>query len=90
VVGRLGGDEFVVFVPDCDHEHLRYLARRIGVEALRAGIRLSIGGASGVEGVSDGLLRVADTNLYRAKRAGRGRACIGAEEPFPFVLPIDV
>jgi len=89
-VGRLGGDEFVVFVPDCDHEHLRGLARRIGVEALRAGIRLSIGGASGVEGVSDGLLRVADTNLYRAKRAGRGRACIGAEEPFPFVLPIDV
>lgn len=83
-VGRLGGDEFVVFVPDCDAEHLRALARRVGAEALKAGISLSIGGASGTTEPADTLLKVADSNLYKAKRAGRNRACIGTEDPFTF------
>jgi diguanylate cyclase (GGDEF)-like protein len=83
-VARFGGDEFVVLCdPLGDVREARDIGRRI-VLALRApvdvdGVQIAISASVGV-GVSWGpdttaasLLDAADTSLYRAKDAGRGR-----------------
>ena len=83
-VARFGGDEFVVLCdPVGDVGEARDIGRRI-VLALRApvdvgGVRIPMSASVGV-GVSWGpdttpasLLDAADTSLYRAKDAGRGR-----------------
>ena len=85
-VGRLGGDEFVVIAEDATSDSgAGALADRI-VEAFSA--PLLVGGDEVLVGASvgmvvarageiespEGLLREADTAMYRAKAAGRGRA----------------
>jgi diguanylate cyclase (GGDEF)-like protein/PAS domain S-box-containing protein len=90
-VGRMGGDEFVACCGDITSpEQARGLARRL-VQALEPPIAvgehlLSIGISAGValSGARDdatSLLRAADTAMYAAKRAGRGRVATSWEDP---------
>ena len=84
-VARLGGDEFVVLCdpiagPDDAHEIaervLRSLLQPVSVDGDKIAISASVGVALswGARTTSRGLLHAADTSLYRAKRAGKGRA----------------
>jgi diguanylate cyclase (GGDEF)-like protein/PAS domain S-box-containing protein len=90
-VARFGGDEFVVLAEDLSHpgEALE-LAHRV---LAAAGQPLEIAGTELVPSASIGvalatgpghdasaLLRDADAAMYRAKRAGRGRAVLFADE----------
>ena len=85
-VARLGGDEFVVVAEDHGgNSRGAELAERI-VAALRAplmacGEEVSVGASVGMAAAAPGdratperLLREADTAMYRAKAAGRGRS----------------
>jgi diguanylate cyclase (GGDEF)-like protein len=86
LVGRFGGDEFLVLLPSTTREQARAAAGRIGSLALASGISLSIGAACWPADcpAPSHLIEAADANLYRAKRAGRGRACLSAgEHPVP-------
>jgi diguanylate cyclase (GGDEF)-like protein len=85
-VARFGGDEFVVLLDGAPVAELGAAARRIGLLAREAGLSVSIGVAGWPEDCAetDELFSVADANLYRAKRAGRGRACTTGREPFGF------
>lgn len=86
---RYGGDEFAVLLPEARAEEARVRLARIATE-LRSrpidgrSLTLSVGVAAAPAdaGDSHGLLRIADENLYRAKR--RGRDCIVASsKPAP-------
>ena len=85
-VARFGGDEFVVLLDGAPLAELGAAARRIGLLAREAGLSVSIGVAGWPEDCAETgeLFSVADANLYRAKRAGRGRACTTGREPFGF------
>lgn len=86
VVSRYGGDEVVVLLPMTGMEETRRIASRI-LDAFRQHvfckgthnlqITISIGGAFGFGGVDNAQLTLirADQALYRAKQAGRDRAC---------------
>ena len=90
LVARLGGDEFAILLaPLGSEDDLRYVANKV-LAAMARKLRLSERGGIDIElGVSIGmaifpdhgndalsLLRVADHAMYRAKRLGRGRACL--------------
>ena len=83
---RYGGDEFVLLLPHTGGDEGRVLAERICARLKTSvievsGRRISIGASFGVaclsedspEETAEDLVRAADTALYRAKRAGRGR-----------------
>ncbi|GAB3725845.1 hypothetical protein GCM10028862_00410 [Luteimonas pelagia] len=81
-VARLGGDEFVVLVADPHATAHEVGARLMGafdeafladgqVVGLHASIGLAVAGSS--DDHADGLLRRADTAMYRAKAAGKHR-----------------
>ena len=81
---RLGGDEFVVLLADLREPAdatavadrlLQELARPYEVRGQRLHSSASIGLVTSAQPVADadGLLRDADTAMYEAKRAGRGR-----------------
>lgn len=80
---RIGGDEFVVALSDLDsEEHAEQVAARllaaigqpIPIDNKTIRISASIGISHYPEDASDasGLVRAADTAMYRAKRSGRG------------------
>jgi diguanylate cyclase (GGDEF)-like protein len=78
VFGRWGGDEFAIILPAIDEmavgiaaERLHDAAASIDLGELGAGVRLSIGKATGVHTSPDALTRAADLDLYRAKSAKR-------------------
>ena len=86
LLARYGGDEFVVVVEESgDVLHANKVAERIvqslsqamPIDGLSIGIGASVGMARFPDDVrsSDGLLRMADSALYRAKARGRGGAC---------------
>jgi diguanylate cyclase (GGDEF)-like protein len=85
LVARLGGDELGVLLEDAGAATARELAEA-ALERLGAGdekLGLSCGIASlelGAESPAD-LLRAADAALYLAKRGGRGRVCVAADNP---------
>ncbi len=85
-VARFGGDEFVVLLPGCRRDTAAAVASRIGQQARAQGLSLSIGVASWPEDCPQpsALLATADSHLYAAKRAGRGRACLGSEQVIVF------
>ena len=82
-VARLGGEEFIAVLPDTDMAGALALAEslRAAIEGHRdplyGSITVSIGVAVATGGDIDGagLLRSADTALYRAKAEGRNRVC---------------
>ncbi|MGH2745175.1 MAG: putative bifunctional diguanylate cyclase/phosphodiesterase, partial [Thermoleophilaceae bacterium] len=84
-VGRLGGDEFVVIAEDLGGDtRAEALAERIvaaftlpltaGEEEVVVGASVGMVAAGPKEATPERLLREADTAMYRAKAAGRGRA----------------
>jgi diguanylate cyclase (GGDEF)-like protein len=78
-VARVGGDEFAVLLPGVGRDEALAAAKRIGVLAKLAGVSITIGGATFPDDAADPALlpRLADENLYAAKRGGRGRARLG-------------
>jgi diguanylate cyclase (GGDEF)-like protein/PAS domain S-box-containing protein len=90
-VGRFGGDEFVVLTegatvpagPEALAERLRRALEAPfflpGLEDIPLSMSASIGIASGVRPTATGLLRDADTALYRAKASGKD--CCAEFEP---------
>lgn len=90
LVARLGGDEFVILLaPVNGEDDLRHVSNKI-LSAMSRKLRLAEREGVDIElGVSIGmavfpdqandaatLLRAADHAMYRAKRLGRGRACM--------------
>ncbi|MCW2571165.1 MAG: hypothetical protein JWO88_1223 [Frankiales bacterium] len=80
-VARFGGDEFVVLLEGVDERHaqdvaedlLAALAAPIQIGAAPVYIGASVGIAMSPAATASDLLRYADTALYAAKAAGRGR-----------------
>ena len=90
ILGRQGGDEFVILLPGIDHKAAVAIAEGLceACEArallqpdLAAKFTVSVGVGTEASGVSElgGLLRQADTALYRAKRAGGNQVASGPE-----------
>lgn len=93
-VARYGGEEFVVIAPSITKEGIASLAERLraGVEAsalkwegesLHVTISIGVAIASGfqnVQATAVSLVRIADENLYAAKRAGRNRVSFDSTE----------
>jgi diguanylate cyclase (GGDEF)-like protein len=72
---RMGGEEFGILLPNTEASGAAFIAERIRSEVERIGeATISIGMASFIPQVgdtSDCLLKLADSNLYRAKNIGR-------------------
>jgi two-component system, cell cycle response regulator len=92
-VGRYGGEEFLILLPGCNGAETRRKAERlreiisnepIATAAGNLKITMSIGGVATGEWpqeISNQLLQMADSALYRAKKEGRNRTVMaGAEE----------
>jgi diguanylate cyclase (GGDEF)-like protein len=89
LLARFGGDEFVVLAPNLATDALLKLAERIRLEFEKNEIKyqsqllhvtISIGcftfdpGKMDLDG-PDGIIEMADRQLYKAKRSGRNRTC---------------
>lgn len=82
VAARIGGDEFIMFLPGCTSEEvLKMRADRICSDFKRAGAlysRVDLSVSIGIA-VSDGssgfdlLFKIADDQLYQAKKSGKGK-----------------
>ena len=96
LLARVGGDEFVVLTRrNADDAQLRALAQRL-IACVSAtgereyGGRFAIGVSIGITTIPDRastgleLLDVADSAMYRAKRAGRSQYAFGAAPDKPF------
>ena len=84
-VGRYGGEEFLVILPETDGDSAKLIGERLRRKIEEAefnygdnGIRLTICGGLGVhrEGMDgNALIKIADENLYKAKREGKNMVC---------------
>jgi len=93
LVARTGGEEFSILLPDTDTEGAYNAAVRVCdivrthpfmVNGRRLQLTISVGVASAMsvheESAAASLKQRADEALYAAKRGGRDRACIWADE----------
>ena len=91
-IGRYGGEEFLIVLPGCDSERALSFAERI-CQSIRGEcmdipegmvpITISLGVATTCKGRksdADSLVHAADLALYRAKKNGRNRVEIAADE----------
>ncbi|MDF2446081.1 MAG: hypothetical protein K0S46_1317 [Moraxellaceae bacterium] len=87
VPARYGGEEFVVLLPETELAAAQVVADRLAEQVRSEGfesdgqrfsVTLSIGIAQSVDGDAEQALRLADANLYAAKRAGRDRVVASA------------
>ncbi|MBB3952192.1 GGDEF domain-containing protein [Aureimonas jatrophae] len=86
LVGRLGGEEFGVYLRGAGPDEAAIVAERlratierifVGPADRRTRLSVSIGGISLRSRVAfDAVYKIADTNLYQAKRSGRNRAVL--------------
>ncbi|ODT48791.1 GGDEF domain-containing protein [Devosia sp. 63-57] len=86
LVGRMGGEEFAVFLPKVDERQAARIAERIrhcvntadfNPEGRAHPLSVSVGGAAFEDRTSfSALFRIADRQLYGAKKAGRNFAAI--------------
>lgn len=98
LVSRIGGEEFGVFLRGADQETAGLIAERMrkGInaasftpEGTAHALSASIGGAVFAGRISfTELFRIADQNLYRAKRSGRNRLEIGHATDHPAARPL--
>ncbi|HET9953307.1 MAG TPA: diguanylate cyclase [Polyangiaceae bacterium] len=93
-LGRMGGEEFLAVLPDCGGGMALSVAERVGAAVAQVPVETPVGpvpisvsiGVASTEqveavAVSD-LTRAADAALYRAKHAGRARACLAVPAEF--------
>ncbi|MBW2735300.1 MAG: GGDEF domain-containing protein [Deltaproteobacteria bacterium] len=84
LLARYGGEEFVVVLPETDHEgamafaeQLRDLSAKTPVtfegNTIRVTISVGVATSTGQMMDTNAFIKVADDNLYRAKRSGRNR-----------------
>lgn len=90
VLGRWGGEEFLALLPHTGHAAATILAERlrrevsgtpVAVEEGSIEVSISIGGAVAEAPGGQDLLRMADQELYAAKRAGRNQVRVVLSEP---------
>jgi two-component system, cell cycle response regulator len=85
VIGRYGGEEFIIIMPETDLENARYAAERLR-QAIESAIfsyndnaiQLTISAGIATyqeEKTGQDLIKIADDNLYRAKKGGKNRTC---------------
>jgi diguanylate cyclase (GGDEF)-like protein/PAS domain S-box-containing protein len=84
-VGRWGGEEFIAVICNIDHNTLKEIAERFRILVAKSAltdrdslsVTISIGGTlAASEDTTQSIVSRADTNLYRAKNAGRNRVCL--------------
>lgn len=91
VPARWGGEELAIIMPDtephaaahlADRIRVRLAERRVTFDGEQTGVTVSCGiAACPADAIDpDGLFKVADARLYRAKRDGRNRV-VGGDEP---------
>ncbi len=105
-MGRWGGEEFLALLPNTTLAQATIAGEAVCAAISRAPVRVdnqdiqvsvSVGCASGVEGVAEALLSEADVALYQAKDSGRNcvrprplaARLVGAVPAFPFVSRSD-
>ena len=96
IVGRIGGEEFGVFLPGATTEQAALVAERIrqnvrtaqfAPSGPRHGLSVSVGGAVFEQKLPYAdLFRLADQQLYAAKRGGRDQVAIAPIRPGPISL----
>ena len=87
IVGRYGGEEFTVILPDSTAKDAIHVAERLRVSVEKRiilskngsklpGITVSLGVGESSEGCTiNGIIELADANLYKAKKRGRNQTC---------------
>lgn len=87
---RIGGEEFALLLPETDLVQAEQVAQKVSgtvraevfeFDGHQFRVTQSVGIAQATGGDGDGALRVADDNLYRAKRAGRDRIVASMAPP---------
>lgn len=75
LVARYGGEEFVVLLPETNEPDARALAESVRTSIAETGLTISVGVATLIperdQNSCEEIVRIADSALYDAKRAGR-------------------
>jgi two-component system, cell cycle response regulator len=90
IVGRYGGEEFIAVLPETEGAHGYTVGERFrqqieGKDFMFGGTHINVTISGGVASYSDGMdvnkaIKVADDNLYRAKREGKNKVCYDQQQ----------